>query len=116
MIKVIVCGGRDFKDYALLIEKLDFFLQSYEKVEIVSGMAKGADSLALRYAAANNFPTRKFPADWDTHGRSAGYKRNVQMSEYATHCVAFWNGTSKGTSHMIDLSKLMNLKLRVVKY
>ena len=45
MIKVIVCGGRDFNNYALLTKWFDHYLQNQPDVEIVSGCAKGADTL-----------------------------------------------------------------------
>ena len=38
----------------------------------------------------------EFPADWEKHGRGAGFVRNKQMAEYATHLLAFWDGKSKG--------------------
>ena len=45
------------------------------------------------------------PADWDLDGKSAGFKRNVKMAEYADALVAFWDGESKGTKHMIETAK-----------
>ena len=39
----------------------------------------------------------------DVHGKKAGYLRNVDMAEYADALVAFWDGKSKGTGHMIDI-------------
>ena len=48
MFKVIVAGGRDFTDYALLSSILQHLLSGKCDVEIVSGVAKGADSLAVK--------------------------------------------------------------------
>ena len=115
-MRVIIAGGRDFDNYSLLKEKCDYYLKNYKDIEIVSGTANGADILGEKYASDNNFPIKKFPADWEKLGRSAGYKRNAQMAEYADALIAFWNGTSKGTKHMIDLAESKNLKVRVVKY
>lgn len=116
MIKVIVAGGRDFDNYELLKTKLDFLLKEVtEPIEIVSGTANGADKLGEKYAREKGLPIKQFPADWSL-GRGAGYIRNKQMAEYATHCVCFWDEKSKGTQHMINLAKAEELKLRVVKY
>lgn len=56
------------------------------------------------------------PADWNKYGKSAGYKRNEQMAIYADACLAFWDGKSKGTKHMIGLAKRHNLRLKVVLF
>ena len=53
------------------------------------------------------------PADWDKHGKKAGYLRNVEMAEMATHCVVFIKDGSKGATHMIDIAKRKGLELRV---
>ena len=116
MFKVIVAGGRDFSDYNLLSTTLHYLLSQKSNVEIVSGMARGADSLGLRYAEENHIRVKKFPANWDRYGNSAGYKRNVQMAEYADACVCFWDGNSKGTADMIRLARVFKLQIRVIKY
>lgn len=119
MIKLIVAGSRTFADYSLLKQKLDFYLQAYlpsGDLEIVSGRARGADALGEQYARERHLPLKQFPADWDRFGRAAGYRRNEMMVRYATHCICFWDGTSKGTAHAISLAKRRGLVLRVVRY
>ena len=124
-MKLIVAGGRDFNDYELLKEKLDYFLCVSKEIEIVSGGQKtinpdgphyGADYLGECYAKEKGFYLTVFPADWKTHGKAAGMIRNKQMAEYATHLVAFWDGESKGTKNMIDTATKMGLGVRVVRY
>lgn len=115
-VRVIIAGSRNFHDFDLLIEVMDHFLSKIEdSIEIVSGKAKGADTLGERYALLRGYPVKEFPADWNQFGKSAGYKRNVQMAEYGTHCVVFHLNESKGSAHMINIAKQYNLKLRVVK-
>ena len=116
MVKIIIAGSRDFDDYALLKEKLDKAKAHFGTFEVVSGKARGADSLGERYARENDLPIAEFPADWDTHGKSAGYKRNADMADYADGCIVFWDGESKGTKHMIDLATKKGIKLAVVNY
>ncbi len=117
MIKLIVAGSRNFNNFELLKSKLNFYLQRYSKdeIEIVSGSARGADRLGERYALARQFKLKKFPAQWDVYGKSAGYRRNEVMAKYSTHCVVFIVNNSKGSSHMIDLAKKHKLNLRVVR-
>jgi hypothetical protein len=59
---------------------------------------------------------KRFPADWDTHGRAAGVIRNKQMAEYGDMLIAFWDGESKGTKNMIDTSKKLGLLVYVHRY
>ena len=115
MFKLIVAGTRDFSDYELLKTTLDKVKKVFE-FEVVSGKARGADSLGERYARENNLPIAEFPADWDTHGKSAGYKRNADMANYADGCVVFWDGKSRGTQHMINLANEKGIKLSIVRY
>lgn len=120
-MKVIIAGGRDFSDYNFLKERCDFVLQNQTEVEIVCGKAKGADELGEQYGIERGFPIKMFPADWSM-GKKAGYVRNHQMAEYASDTehvgglIAFWDGKSKGTGHMIDLANMFNLKVRIFKY
>jgi len=116
MFKVIVAGGRDFADYDLLKSKLDNLLVNRDPVEIVSGTARGADKLGEFYAKRSQLAVALFPADWDLYGKSAGYKRNAQMADYADALVAFWDSKSRGTMHMINLAKSAGLQVRVVNY
>ena len=112
-MKVIIAGSRDFNDYNRLRSVCDYMLQNQTDIEIVSGKAEGADTLGEDYAREKNFKLKPFPADWDTFGKSAGYRRNEQMAKYADALIAFWDGKSRGTGHMIDLAKKYNLKVKV---
>ncbi len=113
MIKVIIAGGRNFEDFDKLCQVCDEFLQDQNKVEIVSGAYKGADLLGERYAAERNHTIKQFPADWRRYGKSAGHKRNIEMAAYADALIAFWDGESKGTKHMIELATQAGLIVKV---
>jgi len=113
--KVIIAGGREFNDYIRLCKVCDYYLCNKEDIEIVSGCARGADSLAIQYAKDRGYPIKKFPANWDL-GKRAGYLRNVEMAEYGDALIAFWNEESRGTKHMIDIANNLNLKVRVCTY
>lgn len=117
MFKVIIAGGRDFNNYDGLTASLDFLFQNInDEIEIVCGMSRGADRLGERYAKEHGYRIRYMPADWDSYGKSAGYKRNMQMAEYADALVAFWDGKSPGTKHMIKTAQEKNLDVRIKRY
>ena len=84
-------------------------------VEILSGLAKGADMLGVLYAEKRGYSVRSFPAQWAL-GRGAGPKRNRDMASAATACVVFWDGLSKGTANMIKLAYDKKLTTRIVRY
>jgi len=115
-MKVIIAGGRDFKDYNRLKEVCDKILSNQNDIEIVSGTAGGADTLGERYAQEKGYEVKKFPAKWDEYGKKAGYLRNQEMGDYADGLIAFWDGQSKGTKHMIDIANKKGLKVRVISY
>lgn len=114
--QVIIAGGRDFADYGLLQAKCDQFFREKPPTAIISGAARGADTLGARYARERGVPVLEFPADWERLGKRAGMVRNLQMLDSADAVVAFWDGQSRGTAHMINETKKRGLPLRVVRY
>ena len=117
--KVIIAGGRDFSDYELLKRKVLFYTNDINKdnlIIILSGKAKGADSLGEKLAKEIGWKILEYPADWDKNGKSAGYIRNIEMAKNADALIGFWDGKSRGTKHMIDTAEKYGLLVRVVKY
>jgi len=118
-INIAIVGGRDFSDFALMDNVIcDYIasIESVDKITIVSGGAKGADSLADKLAKKYGFGLMVFEADWEGQGKKAGYQRNKQIIEYANVVFAFWDGVSKGTAHSIKLAQEAGLALYVTNY
>lgn len=115
--KVIIAGGRDFDLYPLLLESADALLADTKaEVIVVSGTAKGADTLGEQYAQERGLTVKRFPAQWAEYGRSAGYKRNQEMAFYADALIACWDGESKGTKHMINIARKADIPVRIIRY
>ena len=115
--KLLVAGGRDFNDYSVLTKALwDFANATDDEVSIISGMARGADSLAVKWAKENSVELYEYPANWDAYGKSAGYKRNVEMSKAADGAIIFWNGLSAGTKHMINIMEQLHKPVILINY
>lgn len=104
-MRVIIAGSRDFTDYEMLKRCVEQAIEEnkLDITEIVSGKARGADTLGEQYAKEKGIPVRGYPADWDKYGKSAGYIRNEQMGKYADFLIAFWHPASKGTTNMIKI-------------
>ena len=117
--KVIIASSRGFSNYKLLKEKCNEYLREKRKeynIIIISGGARGADTLGEKYAQDEGFSLEVFPANWNKFGKSAGFIRNEQMAEIADALIAFWDGKSHGTKHMIEIMENKKLLVRVVNY
>lgn len=83
---------------------------------------RGADTLGERFAKEFGLEVKRFIPDWDSLGKRAGYVRNAEMAKYSVEdgndgmLIAFWDGKSKGTKHMIDLANQYKLEVHVVNY
>lgn len=104
MSAVIIAGSRSFNNYEKFADALNDLSYFLDPTAVFSGLAHGADTMALRWAAEEDLPVKKFPADWDKYGKAAGPIRNEQMAQEADALVAFWDGESRGTKSMIDLA------------
>jgi hypothetical protein len=110
-MKVIIAGSRGITDFATVCDAVP--RSGFPITRVVSGMAQGVDTLAIRYGTENGLPCDRFPAEWSKWGRSAGYRRNVQMAQNADGLIAVWDGKSPGTKHMIDVAKARGLRVFV---
>lgn len=120
-MKIIIAGSREIKNKILVWKAVS--LSNFIITEVVSGMARGVDTIALDIAKELKVPVAKFPAFWKEHGKKAGYYRNCAMAEYVGKkqsgeiggLIAIWDGESRGTKMMIDIAKKEGLKVYVYK-
>ena len=111
-MKLAIIGSRTFNDYELLCDHLEEHLNTTTMV--VSGAARGADSLGEKWAINNDIETLIFPADWDKYGKRAGYIRNEDIIKNCDFCIALWDGISKGTMHSVSLCKKYNKPYKII--
>ena len=117
-MNIAIVGGRDFSDYTLLKESLSAYIFIYSGIpdNIVSGGAKGADTLAAQFAAEMDIPLLVFKPDYQKYGRGATLVRNTQIIENADVVFAFWDGQSKGTKDSITKAKKLQKELHIISY
>jgi len=113
--KIAIIGSRDFKNKQLLDAKMRKLLERYSITHIVSGGAKGADTLGVQWANKQKIPTIVYNPDFKKHKRAYHY-RNRQIVREADIIVAFWNGRSTGTKYTINYAKTLEKEVVVVKY
>ena len=95
-MRVIIAGSRDINDYQFVhdfIKSLDVDITT-----VVSGGARGVDTLGERYAYEYDIPIKRYRANWNS-GKSAGIKRNILMSDNSDALIVIHN-YSKGSLHM----------------
>lgn len=119
----IIAGGRDCSDRKLMYSALQDLLctkgdycMPRDNVKVIHGGAKGADSMADDWFVVSWCPFDVFPADWDQHGKRAGIMRNLDMADAADALIAFWDGESRGTKHMIETAIKEGLEVHVYRY
>jgi hypothetical protein len=105
MTRVLVCGGRDYGDRTALYAALDRLHAERRFAVLIAGGARGADTLAAKWAHERGIPTEIYMADWKGQGRAAGPIRNQRMLDEGTPnlVVAFPGG--KGTAGMVALAR-----------
>ena len=111
-MKLAIVGSRNFTDYT-------YFCQVVAQVKgkitlIISGGARGADTLAERYAKEKAIPYLIFPANWDEYGKQAGMLRNQDIVNSAEAMIAFLSSESKGTRDSISRAHIKSIPVHVV--
>lgn len=104
--RVAVVGSREFSDYNLLDRELQLNLQ--EGDYIISGGARGADSMAQRWAKENGFPIIIYYPDYNRFGRGAAFARNKRIVEESDIVIAFYQHgrfQEGGTANTIDWAR-----------
>jgi hypothetical protein len=111
-MKVIIAGSRGITDYNTVLKAIEE--SGFKITVVISGEAIGVDKLGEEYAKNNNLPIKRFPANWNKFGKSAGYVRNKEMSVEGDALIAIWNG-SPGTRHMINIANEDGLKISIFR-
>ena len=114
-MKTIIAGSRTIE-----LDEVTTFLDELKQLgvvitEVVSGTAKGVDSHGELWAKENGIPVKRFPANWDEFGKSAGCIRNQEMLDYAEQVIVIWDGTSRGTKNMIDIAKRKKMMIYLLE-
>ncbi len=112
-MKLIIAGSRTFTDYQLRCQVLA--PERPRITQVITGGARGADQLGYRWAWKHTIRHQLFRADWERFGKSAGVRRNHQMAQAGDMLVAFWDGQSPGTAHMVQCMRQLGKPAVVIR-
>lgn len=112
-MRTIIAGSRSITDYSVLRAAMREI--TWVPSVVLSGRARGVDTLGERWAMANNLPVEYFYPQWTLLGNRAGIVRNVEMVQSADALVALWDGKSRGTTHMIQTAARFGLVVAVFR-
>ncbi len=134
-MKIIVAGSRSITDYKVVAAAM-LASNALSKIsEVVSGGAKGVDTLAIEWAKKHRVKYKVMKAKWDDldapgavvcvhphpdidgyYNKAAGIQRNAEMADYADAAVCIWDGVSPGTRNMIEEMKKRGKKVYVYNH
>lgn len=116
-MKAAFVGSRDWPTpHSVEHEVRMLALEHGDDLVIVSGGARGVDTMAQEEAEAIGVETLIFKPDWKRYGRSAGFRRNHDIIDNADLVYAFQKDGSRGTQHSIDLARKQGKKVIVKRY
>ena len=105
--RLLVTGSRDWDDEIAIFSAVASVAIPPESWTLVSGACPtGADRIAEEFAEGLGMTVERHPADWNRHGKSAGFRRNSEMVELGAEvCLAFIKNGSKAASHTAGLAE-----------
>ena len=117
-MKLIIAGPRNPKSRELVLAALDATLDPDQITEIVSGKARGVDTIGETWADRHGIPVKTFPVTQQLRARlgsRAPFYRNTQMAEYVGRrgaLVIIHDGpkvSTPGSSHMLETAQVCRL-------
>lgn len=113
-MRTIIAGSRTITWWSVVWLAIESCPWKHEITSVVSGRAEGVDMLGEQWADYYGLPIDPHPVtkeEWRRYGKSAGYRRNERMAQNADALIAIYDGTSKGTKHMIDIAERYGLRV-----
>lgn len=107
-MKLLVCGGRKYKDESAINKALDLFQKQLSIELLMTGYAEGVDKIADNWAVRHGIQPVRCPALWDQHGDTAGPRRSRLMFRLAPDAVLAFPGNS-GTNYTVMIAKQLEV-------
>lgn len=108
-MKLLIAGSRSITS---------FDLSPYVPADvelIITGGAKGIDTLAEAYAKEREIPTVTVKPCYERYGRAAPILRDEEMVDLADSVLVIWDGVSRGSRHTADYTRKKGKPLTVAE-
>lgn len=109
---VAVAGSRSITNADVVCSVLD--AKASGATQVVTGGARGVDTIAFDWAWAHGIPVQVIAAEWSRHGRAAGPIRNREIARLAERLIAIHDGHSRGTMHMIESMRNLRKPVEII--
>lgn len=113
--KLMISGSRSIKNLKMIFDELEKIYAAHPDIILISGGAKGVDSIAEEWGRFRKLPIEQHKPDWAKYGKGAGIVRNKEMVLAADFVLIFWDGESKGTKSVIDFCEKQGKKYLLKK-
>lgn len=111
-MNVIIAGGRNIKDYNLVLEAIEKSGWKDKITQVFSGNAIGVDRMGEFWAEERHIPVRTFKPDYMTYGKKvAPHVRNRYMAKLADALILIWDGKSPGSASMLEKAEAKGLEI-----
>jgi len=114
-LKVAIIGSRTYNDYKVFQQEVGNMKKELGFTHIVSGGAKGVDSMAETYALLYDIPITIIKPEWKKYGKTAALLRNSDIINSVDYVIAFHQHSSPGTAHAIALGRKRGIPVKVIK-
>ena len=108
--KLMISGSRSIRNLRIIFDELEKLYTEHPNLILISGGAKGVDSIAEEWGRFRKIQIEQHKPDWATYGKGAGIVRNKEMVLAADYILIFWDGESKGTKSVIDFCEKQGKK------
>jgi hypothetical protein len=125
-MRILITGSRDWTDRMAIMREIVRLQEEFAPIQpgqydyhcegwvfVHGACPTGADAMADEFVVESWLNVERHPADWKTHGKGAGFKRNAEMVRLgADVCLAFIKNGSKGATHTADLAEKAGIPVR----
>jgi hypothetical protein len=113
-VRLLITGSRDWDDALTIMSEIASVAIPPSSWTLVSGACPtGADKICEEFAESLGMTVERHPADWQKHGKRAGFIRNAEMVKHgADACLAFIKNRSKGATMTATLAEKAGIPTR----
>lgn len=113
-VRVAIVGSRNYPQMDKVWTLIERLAKKDPAVIIVSGGARGVDTVAAAAARIAGLAVEELLPDWTRYGNEAGFERNTRIVAVADRVIAFWDGASGGTRDTLEKARLLGKPVLVI--